>query len=53
MRSSIVNKQNLNISVNHNQKLYMTKSNVLQGKQPVQRIKSLDDRALIIIIFIN
>ena len=50
MRSSIVNNQNLKISVNHNQKSYISKSksNVLQGKQPVQRIKSLDDRSLIL-----
>ena len=50
MRSSIVNNQSLNISVSHNQKSYMSKSksNVLHGNQPVQRIKSLDDRSLIL-----
>jgi hypothetical protein len=48
MRSSIVNNQNLNISVNNNQKVYISKSNFLKGKKPVQRIKSLDDRSLIL-----
>ena len=49
MRSSIVvNNPNLNISVNQNQNLYVSKSIILQAKKPVQRIQSLDDRSLIV-----
>ena len=49
MRSSIVvNNPNLNISVNQNQNLFVSKSNILQAKKPVQRIQSLDDRSLIV-----
>ena len=49
MKSSIVvNNPNLNISVNQNQNLYVSKSIILQAKKPVQRIQSLDDRSLIV-----
>ena len=49
MRSSIVvNNPNLNISVNQNQTLFVSKSIILQAKKPVQRIQSLDDRSLIV-----
>ena len=49
MKSSIVvNNPNLNISVNQNQNLFVSKSNILQAKKPVQRIQSLDDRSLIV-----
>ena len=47
MRSSIVvNNPSLNISVNQNQKLYMSKSNVMQMKESIKRQKSLDDKIL-------
>ena len=47
MRSSIIaNKSNLKISVNPNEKINMSKSNVLHGYKQVQRKKSLDDKNL-------
>ncbi len=47
MRSSIiVNNPNLNIS-KENQNLFVSRSNILVAKKPVQRIQSLDDRSLI------
>ena len=49
MRSSIVvNNSNLTIPVTQNKPLYSSKSNVLKVKQPVQRIKSLDERSLFV-----
>ena len=47
MRSSVVaNKTNLNISVNHNEKLIISKSNVLQSFRQPERKKSFDDKIL-------
>ena len=48
MKSSFVqNDPVLDIPVNANQKIYNSKSNILQVKKRIPRIKSLDDRTLI------
>ena len=48
MKSSFVqNDPVLDIPVNANQKIYNSKSNILQAKKHISRIKSLDDRTLI------
>jgi hypothetical protein len=48
MKSSFVlNDPVLDIPVNANQKIYNSKSNILQAKKRIPRIKSLDDRTLI------
>ena len=47
MRSSIViNNPNLHISVKKTKKLWVSKSNVLEDKHPLQKTKSLDDKIL-------